>query len=308
MKKVLISVACSLIFAGCSMESSEEVKVRQDLNPVRFSVQFDKEILSFPSTKSIPGFPAEPAASKSGDETIELTDLCSAIEYVVFSVDGTDTTNVRQRRFLKTDDDFGIVYDSLPKGKYIFTFMAHSSPGITLDGRIMSFDKVTDTFYKRLDLTVEPASSVQEDILLERIVSRIDFYATDQVKPSLTRFDAKVSNRGDKVNVVTGCGISNPTEFVLSHIFAAADQTNKPLHSFFAFPDVDSTRISATLLAYEGENVIRQRTINDINPQRNKILRYSGRLYSRAESDDQFTIAIYGNGEWGETTEVPIGD
>ena len=43
-------------------------------------------------------------------------------------------------------------------------------------------------------------------------------------------------------------------------------------------------------------------------PEKNKIIRYKGRLYSRSESDDTFQLSIYNNGKWEETTDIELPD
>lgn len=47
---------------------------------------------------------------------------------------------------------------------------------------------------------------------------------------------------------------------------------------------------------------------HQIRGQKNKIIRYKGRLYSRSESDDTFQISIYNNGKWEETTDIELPD
>ena len=93
-----------------------------------------------------------------------------------------------------------------------------------------------------------------------------------------------------------------------SYVFKSEDIgiVNKT-HSFYTFiPGIDY-KIAAHLSAIDQSNeLIRERQIDNILPEQNKIIRYKGRLYSHSESDDTFQISIFNNGEWGEEKEEEL--
>ena len=53
-KKELCAVACLFWLAGCSDPASDEFEIVKNLFPVQFSVQLQKEVLPFSSTRSMP--------------------------------------------------------------------------------------------------------------------------------------------------------------------------------------------------------------------------------------------------------------
>ena len=81
------------------------------------------------------------------------------------------------------------------------------------------------------------------------------------------------------------------------------------IHSFYTFVPSLEKPITAHLSAISlNDEAIRERQVKNIIPEKNKIIRYKGRLYSRSESDDTFQISIYNNGKWEETTDVELPD
>ena len=66
-------------------------------------------------------------------------------------------------------------------------------------------------------------------------------------------------------------------------------------------------KISVTLTATGSDNqVLRKRTVTDIIPIANKIIRYTGILYTPPkpdETENTFNLIIGNNGEWDEPEE-----
>lgn len=313
-KKVFHAFLFALCLTSCDKTSSlEEVVIQTEMYPVQFGLQMEKEVLSFPQTKSIPEYTvAEPSAPSKAEGDPELNELCSTIEYVVFKEEGGTPVFTKHKQFTydasDLDADFGCIYDSLPKGNYTFYFIAHSSQTATLSESVFSFDELSDTFYKSLpSLAIGVAEEVNESIVLERIVSRIEFMATDPVTATLKQFDMEVEGRAVRFDITSGDGIKETEKETFSHLFTSEEigQTDK-LHSFYTFvPAASDNTMSAHLsaIAQNGE-LIRERKVGNIVPERNKIIRYKGRLYSRSESDDTFQISIYENGKWEEQEET----
>ena len=55
-KKVFYALACVLCLTGCSSQSAIEEVILPEVkqSPIQFSVQMEKETLSFPVTRSMP--------------------------------------------------------------------------------------------------------------------------------------------------------------------------------------------------------------------------------------------------------------
>lgn len=129
-KKVFFALGCVLYLTGCDSSSLEKVIPQTKFFPIQFSIQMEKEIVSFP-TRSIPNnVIPEPTASKAGESDAELNEICSTIEYVVFKNEDTPAL-IKHKQFTYNptdlDADFSCIYDSLPQGDYKFYFLAHNS-------------------------------------------------------------------------------------------------------------------------------------------------------------------------------------
>lgn len=315
-KKTYFVLGCMLYLTGCSNNPllEEIINPQTEFFPVQFSIQMEKEIMSFPSTRSMPdnAIP-EPSVSKAGDDDAELNELCSTIEYVVFK-DEEIPAFIKHKQFTYNptdlDADFSCIYDSLPQGDYKFYFLAHNSKNAALSGSTFSFDSISDTFYEMLSLNIGVADVVNRDISLQRIVSRIEFMATDSVSDILKQFDMEIDGISNQLDISTGQGIKTPDKQILSYTFKDDEigEVNK-IHSFYTFIPATDNKIAVRLSAIaKNDEPIRERQINNIIPEKNKIIRYKGRLYSRSESDDTFQISIYNNGKWEVTPDVELPD
>lgn len=313
-KKVFFALACVLYLTDCDSSSPEEVIPQTKFFPVQFSIQMEKEILSFPTTRSMPdNVIPEPTVSKAGENDAELNELCSTIEYVVFK-DEEIPTLIKHKHLTydptDLDADFSCIYDSLPQGDYKFHFLAHNSKNAVLSGSTFSFDSISDTFHEMLSLHIGVAEIINKDISLQRIVSRIEFMATDSVSDILKQFDMEIDGISNQLDIATGQGIKTPDKQILSYTFKNEEigEVNK-VHSFYTFLPPTDNKIAVHLSAIaKNDEPIRERQIDNIIPEKNKIIRYKGRLYSRSESDDTFQISIYNNGEWEEITDVELPD
>ncbi|WP_370862650.1 FimB/Mfa2 family fimbrial subunit [Parabacteroides faecis] len=308
-KKELCAVACLFWLAGCNDPASDEVEIVKNLFPVQFSVQLQKEVLPFPSTRSMPSnaFP-EPIVPDKENPDKELKDFCSTIEYLVYDKNDLEEPVKHHIYNVETDNDFSIVYDTLPAGNYQVYFLAHQSKKSLFVKNTFSFDKLSDTFYGTKVFNVEKTEETNMDIDLERIVSRIEFKAIDPVPDVIKQFDISVKNYPAKLNILTKEGLASSEEQSFTYLFKSEDkgQTGKT-HSFYTFVASGSKRISATLTSTDIDGqVMRCRTVTDILPIANKVIRYTGILYTPPKPDDSentFNLIIGNNGEWSESVE-----
>ncbi len=318
MKKSTFYVLTILLsMVSCNNESSidqEQVTSSEEMYPIQFGIALKKDVINFPKTRSMPTLDVpEPVISKSetdpSDPTVtELQDLCSQIEYIVYKNEDGTPSLFKQKHYTSNDLDFGIVYDTLPHGEYQFHFLAHSSEQTSLSGFELTFDKVSDTFHQTINKTIEPAEIISEDITLNRIVSKIEFKATDPIPAELKRFDITITGWPEALNLQNGKGVTHTTPRSLSYAFTPEEIGKEGnIHSFYTFLPPEAGTLSAQLEAFDqNELLIRKRTVNNIQPEINKIIQYNGRLYSRSETDNTFQLSIFENGAWTDTTTVDL--
>ncbi|MCD8268270.1 MAG: hypothetical protein LUD46_07240 [Parabacteroides sp.] len=320
-KKELYALACIFSFAGCSSPNPDESVIVENLFPVQFSVQLQKEVLPFYPTRSMPDNtipeptvpnPSDPDKDQPDNPTDkELSELCSTIEYVVYNSNNpTEPVNHHIYNNVETED-FGIIYDTLPAGTYKACFFAYQSEKATFSDNVLSFDRLSDSFYETESFTVGEGLESAMSIDLRRIVSRIEFKATDQVPDEIEKFEMKISNYPNRFDLLTGEGITSETEQTFTDSFASEDKgkTGK-IHSFYSFIPSGNKKISVMLTSTNAaEQVMRTRTVTDITPIANKIIRYTGILYTPPKPDETgntFSLSINGNGEWDDTEEKEL--
>ncbi|WP_102407827.1 FimB/Mfa2 family fimbrial subunit [Parabacteroides bouchesdurhonensis] len=311
-KKALLALAGILCLAGCqSMDTKQNTADK--MYPVQFSVQLKKEILPFPEKRSIPAFSIpEPVLKESspGDDTETPEEmLFNRIEYVVYDNTESPEKLIHHKQFIPTDEDFGIVYDSLPAGNYKIAFLAHSSATATLSDHTICFDKVSDTFHACTILPINGNETVRDEIELKRIVSRIEFVSEEAVPSNIKSLDITVKPYFSKVDLFTGKSTEHINSFSIPYSFVAEEKEQPaPTHSFYSLIPSGNETLSAILIAVDTDgSVIQQREINNITPIENKIIRYKGKLYSPKNVDETFTLIIAGEGAWDDPTEdIPV--
>lgn len=320
-KKDLYALACIFCLAGCSDPASDELEIVQNLYPVQFSVELQKEILPFSPTRSMPPntVPEPTVNDDSGkdpsqeDPNKELSEICSVIDYLIFN-DNDLSAPIREERFeADKDQDFGIVYDKLPAGSYKVYFMAHQLKEATIEGNVFSADEVPDVFYRSIAITVGNEEFANIDVSLQRIVSRIEFKASDAVPDEAKQFDLSIDNYPNQFDILEGKGVISDTSHNISHTFTSEEKLKTgTVHSFYTFIPPGNEKIAVTLTTTDNSsNILRTRTVANISPIANKIIRYTGILYTPPKPDETestYQMEIENNGKWGDTIEKELGE
>lgn len=289
--------------------------------PIQFTLGLRTEILPFPALRSMPdtAFP-EPALPDGNADTPppdlggnqDLNELCTRLDYLVYPEGETDIP-LKHKHFAVEDAnmDFGIVYDSLPAGRYRFVFIAHSSEETEFADGAARFDEVSDTFFASEERAVSTSSGSQTaDISLRRPVCRIEFVSTDAVAADLKTFEMRVERYPEGLHTATGYGTATTVTQAFLHTFTAQESGKTACtHAFYTFvpPDTGTLDIELTATDQAGK-ITRQRKLTGIAPLPNRVIRYSGRLYTPAESDDTFRLDVYEGGKWEAIDEVELPD
>lgn len=299
---------------GCGDDNHPPSGVSTETFVVQFRISPEPEINPYSGTKSIPELPSEPVTSKAEEEG-EPT--FSHIEYAVY--DAVADTLVHHLTFSDDDpslDDFGtFVYDTLRAGRYHICVMTHSVPGTGFEDNILTFPTIGDTFYGSIlaDVNVNTAGEVKE-ILLRRMVSRVEFVATDTVPAKVKSLHVSVAERYNKFNLRDGETLAEATPaFSYEHVFTT-EERGKDIyntHAFFTLvpPDAGVKLSEATLIAKDNDgNEVRKRIKKDIPVVMNKITRYKGILYTPGIVDDSFKLTLENEGKWDAPHEEDLPD
>ena len=315
---VLKAIACFLCFSSCNnlQEDLSDFSSDEELLPIQFRVDLQQEVLPFPKTKTMPqlDIPEPTAKGQEGENVPSVPDappetFYKQIDYLVYKK-GISNELIKHKCFKLGDPDFSIIYDSLPRGDYHFCFLAHSDENISIQEETAEFQKVSDTFHLYLTQTIQPGEKLIKNISLRRIISKIEFVATDIVTNDLSKFKIDVQGYQNKIDLTTGLGISDNISYSSTYSFRQEDYGKINFtHSLFTFVPANNIGLNVNLLASnkKGENT-RSREITDIQVQQNHIIRYTGQLYIPPKSNDTFTIDIVNEGNWAGTTNNNLAD
>lgn len=305
MKRIMFLGCCLFIATACEKLPTTEATSASTSYPIRFSVDFKEEVLPFPPTKSMP---ANNIAEPEVTEPVAETARFNQIEYIVYQEE--ENALFKQRHYTNEEEGFGMICDSLPEGNYKIAFLAHSAPNARItEDNIFSADSVSDTFFLQKDITVIADAEIEESVILKRVVSRIEFIATDPVPSKLAQFDVEITDYPNQFDILKGVGIpDNEQPFTLSHLYMSKEinQANTK-HIFYSFvPASASSVIGIKLNALDNVDMVYFSRSVEVRPQVNKIIRYKGKLYAPPASNDTFNMEV--DGKWEATEENELQD
>ncbi len=315
MTKINLFFVCIFLLIGCSKEVVHERKPSDVVHAVRFRLAPNPKIDPFPDTKSIPQkFPPEPVPSKGGDSGISDNVSFSHIEYAVY--DAVDNTLVHHFTFSEDDeslDDFGVfIYDTLKAGDYKICILTHSVPTVNFTTNKLTFPDIADTFYGSDDFEVSlDTKDIEKEILLKRIVSKVEFVAKDPVPDMVEKFHLSVPGRYNVIDMFTGKVANETIAYTSEHTFLPEERGENIFntHAYFTLvPSGENITLEKTILTAKDDNddIVRQRTIDDIPIIANRVTRYTGVLYTPGSLDDRFDLVFENDGKWGEPIETEL--
>ena len=313
-------MASAGLLSACSSDSESLEVIDEGTVSVRFYLELQPDVVPF-GTRVMPGgLPAEPSVVEEPpvsepEEPIEepAESMFSCLEYVVFDQDD----RIIKHQQLKSEEGNTtemMVADEFSPGVYQICFLAHSSSDIQLEGNNMVFpDEVSECFYYSEEFEVEIGDDMTENFTLTRVVSRVEFVATDEIPGDITSFKVETSGIYKTFDLLYGYAAKETSAFTLTHVFTDDDRKpgNAPVHAFYTFvpQGEENTLAKATLQALDAldakEEPVREKEITDIPIYPNRITRYTGILYTNA-TDASFNLVI--NTDWGEAIEEDIKD
>ena len=290
--------ACLIVLCSAGCTESMEERTTEIPVPLNFNTELQKEIADFKRTRAVSG-DLDPTGS---DNPETHTDLA----YFVFPETGDKALKYRQ--YKHTDEDFGIIYDTLAVGTYRIAFLAHSSPKLTFTQSGQAyFNKISDSFYTMKTITVATGKESRHDVTLDRIVGRIEFKATDEVPANMKQFDMEIINYTTGINVLTGKGIVSSEAYKLSYLFPEEDKgKDNTSFSFYTFIPGTAQTTGVTIKAVNNDESVNRAHTIEVTPIANKTIRYTGKLYTFSEANDRFEIAV--NSQWEAPEENILSD
>ena len=267
MKKLML-FALALLLTACEkpiMDDGKTSTEQKDANIILHFTQYDQEAFTRSAT--------------------DITELCSRLNIAVFDADGTKVKTVAQK---EGDADYGTVALTLASGTYKLVVIAHNCDGsatITSTEKVtFPNNKVTDTFYYYGDLVVTDAKQ-SYDLTLTRAVAMFRLVLTDESVPSNVaklKFYYLGGSSTFSPKDGYGCVASKQTEIRP----VPADFVSGTAFEIYTLPHTEDdvlTKLTVTALD-ANDNVVKERTFENIPITRNQVTRYTGSFFGSGGS------------------------
>ena len=272
MKKVLILACLAVLVAGCGKDVNVE---ENGAKRVAFDVQGNWNS------------PVFTRGSLSADGQ-EMTDL-----WIFDYVDGQIVQELHQS---STDADFGTPTLSLAYGQHNLYFVVSRGVSQVVNGNIISWDSVRDTFWKSMTVNVSGGSASSYSVTCDRVVTKLKISVGDEVPDGTDAIVIMPEKWYYGLNYLTGGptamreneerSISVPTSYI--------GTTGQLAVSIFGFSSGTEWTTPLTVSARDNDNdIIGMVTIASAPFMANRATEYSGSLFT---SGSTFTITL--NDEW----------
>ena len=273
MKKVFVIAALAMVFASCSKDVTEEIA---GAKKVSFDVQGNWNS------------PVFTRGSLSADGK-EMTDL-----WLFDYVDGVLVQTLHQ---VSTDADFGTPAPTLSYGEHRIYFVVSRGTSPVINGTVISWGSIRDTFWKAMSVTVGGASSSAYSVALDRVVTKLRIAATDAVPDCTATVVVLPGKWYAGLDYLTGqpADMRDNEEMSVAVPDSYIGTTGLSV-SFFGFSSAAEWTTPLTVSARDAENdIIGMVNVAAAPFMANRATEFSGSLFSTSGA---FTITL--NDEWAE--------
>ena len=271
MKKVFVIAALAMVFASCSKEVDE---IEAGAKKVSFDVQGNWNS------------PVFTRGSLSADGK-EMTDL-----WLFDYVDGTLVQTLHQ---VSTDADFGTPAPTLSYGEHRIYFVVSRGGSPVINGTVISWGSIRDTFWKSMAVTVGGASASSYSVALDRVVTKLKITATDAVPDGTATVVVLPGTWYAGIDYLTGepADMRDNEEMSVAVPDSYVGTTGLAV-SFFGFSSAAEWTTPLTVSARDADNdIIGMVNVAAAPFMANRATEFSGSLFSTSGA---FTITL--NDEW----------
>ena len=275
------------------------------LNAISLSCSERIHIVPNPKTEGIPiTFNVSRLEQVPFDDAIRTRavngDICKAISFAVYTVDGDDYTRVQSVNQNVNDESFGSVTFNLEEGTYKVLVLAHNgdmSPTTTNPEKIefnknKTTTKMTDTFLCWSEITVgENTASFNLD--LTRAVAMFQLNLTDAVIPdNVTQLKFYYQGGSSSLDATTGLGCVASKQTEIIDIIPGVKT-----FEVYTFIRSGSNSLDMTVSALNSEGtVLKELKFNAVPITRNYMTRYTGEMFGKKVVEG--TIDFNLDSEW----------
>ena len=271
MKKVLIMACLAILVASCGKDVNVE---EAGAKKVAFELEGNWNS------------PVFTRGSLSADGK-EMTDL-----WLFDYVDGVLVQTLHQ---VSTDADFGTPATTLSYGEHRIYFVVSRGASPVINGTVISWGSVRDTFWKAMAVSVGGASASAYSVALDRVVTKLKITATDAVPDGTATVVVLPGKWYAGLDYLTGQPADmRDNEEMSVAVPASYVGTTGLAVSFFGFSTASEWTTPLTVSARDADNdIIGMVNVAAAPFMANRATEFSGALFSTSGA---FTITL--NDEW----------
>lgn len=293
---IVFCFAAAVVCGGCGEHIIDDSVEKSDENAVKMK----KTLVFLPSwgleTGVAPFLPNDGLKSRvSRASMADYADSLLCVDYM----GGAAVQKLSQ----PSDKPFSVTMDY---GEHELRFMGHSSTDWSVDEETGVFRaaKVTETFLKRVPLTVDENTEESLTVQMERVVTKLTLMIQDAIPAGVARVELTVGGHITALDMATGLGVAEEKKdfsiaWDLDGNYTGVQGAKFTVYSFCEEGEFD---LSLRVVARDAEgNVLADRSASGIPMLMNRCTVAKGRIFSMNGG-----VTFSEPGDWLPQTEIEI--
>lgn len=232
----------------------------------------------------------------------DVKDVCTRISFAIYKSDGSVYDIKNQQR---SDNGFGSLSITLPKGDYRLVVIAHNGLGTptfdSSDKVKFKDNKVTDTFFCVQDITLD--ENKEYTLKLKRAVAMFRLVMTDEMPDNVKQMKFYYTGGSSTFGPETGYGVVKSRQTEIREVSDAMH--GKPCtFEVYTFPHAEEDVIKVTVSALDASgNKLMEKVFNEVPVKRSYISQYRGAFFSSSpggDDDGKITLSLLVDDDWTE--------
>ena len=320
MKRVILWAVAAAMMCGCEKEIVSEgtaVKtagtVASDVKTKKFTFTMKGDFSEAWKGDGIAGQRTEQRAGNRAGEPLG-TGMTARRTVGYLSADGKDMTDVWVLDYMNgelvqqvhqsdnTAEDFGRPVMQLAYGAHHVYFIASrgTGPDMNISEHRLTWEKVSDTFYKDYEVNVVATSNGNRAVTLERVVTKLRLTFTDAIPDNAATINITPATWYKGLDYVTGepCAVAENQTTTINIPSTSIGQTGVQASMFSVSTATEWTTDVTISSKTSADAVLGTATLTAVPLKANRVSDYSGPLFSAGGS---MTLSL--NGEWADSYE-----
>lgn len=190
-----------------------------------------------------------------------------------------------------SDETWGQPQMSLTLGTHHVYFVASRGLSPVIDGQIITWSSVRDTFWKDYEVTVANTSNGNRAVTLDRVVSKLKVTINDVIPTGASTLSVTPATWYYGLNVCTGaaCGVQNDAPISVSIPSGYIGTTGLAVSFFTISQSAEWTTDVAVAIKDGNSAMLGSAAIDDAPMKSNRSAEYSGNMFSGSNT---MTVAL----------------